>query len=125
MQLLRRDLAVEPLLQVVEQRRLEVVADQQFAIEHGFAEDIVDEIGEGAGDVVAGAREQRDLALAEDQLHADAVPFPLGREVGGVELGEILLLVDGVATASADGSARRGRCRAARALPSSQAKRSV
>ena len=41
--------------------------------------------GKRAGDVVAGARVEPRLAAGVDQLHADAVPFPLGDVVGEVE----------------------------------------
>ena len=54
-----------------------------------------DEIGEGAGDFLAGARiESRDkvsiVVAAADGLHADAIPFPLGDEVACVERGEVV-----------------------------------
>jgi hypothetical protein len=65
------------------------IADQQFAVEHAVEMHRLDEIGKGAGNVVAGARiEPADAALATD-LHADAVPFPLGRIVGRIELFEV------------------------------------
>ncbi len=64
------------------------------------------------------------LPLPSDELHADAVPFPLGGEVGGIEHREVLLLVDRV------GQHQRMEARGvidvgALALPSSQAKSSV
>ena len=49
-------LAVQPLLQVGEGGdRAVVAADQQLAVEHGVEVERVDQVGEGAGDVVAGA----------------------------------------------------------------------
>src|SRR5690606_7828118 len=82
----RRQLAVEALLQVVERGGIEVPPDQQLAVQHAIAEDVLDDVGERRRDVVAGAREQRYPPLRRDDLDADAVPFPLGGEVGGVEL---------------------------------------
>src|SRR3569833_2015868 len=90
LQLRRRYLAVEPLLQVVEGGRIEAASDQQLPVEHRLAEDILDQVGKALGDVVAGAREQRSCALAENELDADAVPFPLGREIGRIEHRKVL-----------------------------------
>ena len=55
------------------------------------------EVGKALGDVLAGARIEPRLHVAafvaaRDRLHADAVPFPFGDEVGGIEVGEIRIL---------------------------------
>ena len=49
----------------------------------------LDEVGEGAGDVVAGARVEPAAAGLGDGLDADAVPLPFGGVVGGVEAVEV------------------------------------
>ncbi len=84
-------LAVEPLLQIVEGRDVALAHHQQFAVEHHALGDRLDHIGKGAGDIVAGAREQPLLAGLMRGLHADAVPFPLGDEVLRLDQCELLV----------------------------------
>ena len=51
----RHDLAVQPLLQVVERRDRLLAAHQQLAVEHAVEVDRLDDVGEGARHVLAGA----------------------------------------------------------------------
>ena len=85
-------LAVEPLLQHVERLHAAVAQDQQLAVDRAVEVQRVGQIGKRAGDILAGARiEPRDalaVGFAGDRLHADAVPFPFGGEVRGIERGE-------------------------------------
>ena len=79
-------LAVEPLLEVGEGRdAARLGADEQLAVDRGVEVERFDEVGEGAGDVVAGAGVEPPLVALGDGLDADAVPFPFGGVVGGVE----------------------------------------
>ena len=88
-------LAVQPLLQVAEGRHGAVAPDDQFAIHRPLERQPGHHIGEGAGNLVAGAGVQTGDPRLAHRLHPDAVPFPLGGVVGGVELREIRRLVDG------------------------------
>ena len=88
-------LAVEALLQHVEALHAAIADDQEFAVDRGRQPQRVDEIGEAAGNILAGARiKPRDhgavAAGGRHRLHADAVPFPFGRELGRIEAGEFL-----------------------------------
>ena len=86
-------LAVQPLLQVGEGGdRAVVAADQQLAVEGGVEVEGVEQVGEGAADVVAGARVEPAAVGVGGGLDADAVPLPLGGEVGRVEAGELGLV---------------------------------
>ena len=90
-------LPVEALLQHVEALHAALAQDQELAVERALEVERLDEVREGAGHVLAGARidaagEPPVRAPAAGRLEADAVPFPLGHEVGGIELGEVLLL---------------------------------
>src|SRR5687767_7885348 len=70
----RHGLAVETLLQVGKGAgRVDGVADQQLAVERGGEVHGVDEIGEGARHVVAGARIEPADAALRNGLDADAV----------------------------------------------------
>ena len=82
-------LAVEPLLQVVEGRDLAVAHHQQLAVEHRIEVQSADHVGKALPDIVAGARIQPRLSAHRHDLHADAVPFPLGRELGEIERGPV------------------------------------
>ena len=77
----RHDLAVEPLLQVVERRHGLVAAHQQLAVEHALEVDGLDDVGKGRRDVLAGAAVEPLHAARGGDLHADAVPFPFGAEM--------------------------------------------
>ena len=96
-ELRRHGLPVQALLQHVEALHPAFAHDQQFAVDSALEIERLDEIGKGAGDVLAGAgidppHRSPVAALARRGLKADAVPFPLGQELGGFELGEILVL---------------------------------
>ena len=81
-------LAAEPLLKRVEARRRTAVdigdalvgaAHQQLAVEDTRRTERLGDIGETAGNVVAGTAVEPGLSAGMDQLDSDAVPFPLGR----------------------------------------------
>ena len=96
-QLRGHGLPVQALLQHVEALHPSVAHDQQLAVDGALEIQRLDEIGKGAGDILAGAgidppHRAPVAAVAGDGLEADAVPFPLGQEFGGVELREILVL---------------------------------
>ena len=96
-QLRRHGLAVEPLLQHVERLHAAVAQDQQLAVDRAVEPQRLGQIGKAFGDVLAGARiePRRKMpvgARRRHRLHADAVPLPFRREVGGIERGEIRLL---------------------------------
>ena len=96
-ELRRHGLPVQALLQHVEALHPAFAHDQQFAVDGALEVERLDKIGKGAGDVLAGAgvdppHRSPVAALARRGLKADAVPFPLGQEIGGFELGEILVL---------------------------------
>jgi hypothetical protein len=76
-----RLLAVEPLLQVVERADGPAGGHQQFPVEHGAEVRAGEHLGEGRADIIAAAREQRLAGGQGDDLHADAVEFPLRLEV--------------------------------------------
>ena len=83
-------LAVEALLQVGEAGDAAVLAaDEELAVEGGVEVEGFEEVGEGPADVVAGAGEEAAAVGVGGGLDADAVPFPFGGEVGGVEAGEV------------------------------------
>ena len=87
-------LAVEPLLQHVEALHAAVAHDQEFAVDRGGQPQRLDQIGEAPGNILAGAgieprHDGAVVARAGHRLHPDAVPFPFGDEVGGLEPGEI------------------------------------
>ncbi len=67
-------------------------ADEEFAVDGGVEVEGGEEVGEGVRDVVAGAGVEAALVAFGDGLDADAVPFPFGGEVGGVQAGEVVLL---------------------------------
>ena len=73
-----RCLAIQPLLQMIEIHRVEIVADQQFAIQNGTPAKRLNEIGEGGADIITRAGEQPGAVAVDDELHADPVPFPFG-----------------------------------------------
>ena len=85
----RHGLAVQPLLQVVERRHGLLAAHQQLAVEHALEVDRLDDVGKGAGDVLAGAAVEPLHAARGGDLHADAVPFPFGAEVRRIERVEL------------------------------------
>ena len=91
-QLRRRRLAVETLLQIVERRDGAVAQYQQLAVERHIRRHRRADIGKGGADLVARARIEPLLAAAGDELHADAVPFPLGQVFVRVEPGEVAIL---------------------------------
>jgi hypothetical protein len=92
----RHGLAVEALLQVGEGAGRAVgaggAADQQLAVDDAVEADGIDDIGKGGRDVVAGARIDLAGIAGARQLHADAVPFPLGGVIGRIEPCQIALL---------------------------------
>ena len=59
-----------------------VAQDQQFAVDDALEVQRLHHVGEGLGDVVAGAAVEPALAALAHRLHADAVPLPLGGVVG-------------------------------------------
>ena len=69
------------------------VADhQQLAVQHAVEIHRLHDFGKGRRDVLGAARIEPLARRCRDQLHADAVPLPLGPEGGGIERGEIRLL---------------------------------
>ena len=93
----RHGLAVQPLLQDVEALHPPLAHDQQFPVECRVGVERVRDVRERRRDVVAGAGiEPRDSPpVGPDSggsLDADAVPFPLRHERGGVEGAEIIVL---------------------------------
>ena len=96
-QLWRDGLAVEALLQDVEALYATLAQDEQLAVDGAGQPQRRHQIREASGDVLAGARIEPccDVAMlvaAGDSLHADAVPFPFGDVVGGIEVLEIAVL---------------------------------
>ena len=96
-QLRRDDLAVEPLLQNVETLHAAFAQDQKLAVDRAGQAQRRHQIRKATRDVLAGARiePRRDVAArvaACHRLHADAVPFPFGDVVGGIEVLEVGLL---------------------------------
>ena len=91
-----RCLAIQPLLQMIEIHRVEIVADQQFAIQNGTPAKRLDEIGEGGADIITRAGEQPGAVAVDDELHADPVPFPFSLIVIRRQPVEIAFLVDRV-----------------------------
>ena len=87
--LLPRRFPVEALLQIGERGDDAVPDHQQLAVEHRLEIDRGDDLREGRRDVVRAAREDALAAFRRHDLHADAVPFPLGAVLGGVECREI------------------------------------
>ena len=83
---LRHALAVEALLQVVEGGDLAVAQHQQLAVEHGIEVEAARPRRGSCGRCRrrCASRDAPRRCRADD-LHADAVPLPLGREVGEVE----------------------------------------
>ncbi len=65
---------------------------QKLAVEHDAAGQPLDHVREASRDVVAGAREEPRFAALVRRLDADAVPFPFGDEVLGVDRGKLLVL---------------------------------
>ncbi len=92
----RHGLAIEPLLQIAEwcdrDRALILARNKQFPIECAFKDQLFEDVGEGAGNIVAGARIELSDPLLGDGLHADTVPLPLGRVVLRIELFELALV---------------------------------
>ena len=88
--------AVEALLQHVERLHAAIAHDQELAVDRAGKPQRVDEVGEAFGDVLAGARieprDDRAVAPRRGGLHADAVPFPFGHELGRIERGKIGVL---------------------------------
>ena len=84
-------LAAQPLLQGVEAGRaacltaLMAAAYQQFSVQHGGNVQRCSHFWKSAGNVVAGTGIEPAFPVDVDQLHADAVPFPLGGIVGHVD----------------------------------------
>ena len=92
---LRRDgLAVEPLLQVGEGGDAAAAQDQQLTVQGALEGHRRKHVGEGVGDVVAGAGVETAHAALTDRLDADAVPLPFGGVVGGLVAVEVDGLVD-------------------------------
>ena len=91
-------LAVEPLLQDVERLHAAVAHDQQFAVDGAVEAQRLGQIGKAAGRCPrrcasrAAPSRGRPVVRAGDRLHADAVPLPLGHEVGRIERGELAVL---------------------------------
>ena len=88
--------AIEPLLQHVERLHAAIAHDQELAVDRAGKPQRIDEVGEAFGDVLAGARieprDDRAVAPRRGGLHADAVPFPFGHELGRIERGKIGVL---------------------------------
>ena len=78
----RNSLAVETLLQIAESADLDsgidAACDEQFAVERALETHEIGNIGKGMGDIIAGARIDTALSAFRGQLHANAVPLPLG-----------------------------------------------
>jgi hypothetical protein len=86
-------LRFRPLLEVAEGGDAAVgAADEQLAVEHALEVEASYEVGEGEGHVVAGAGVEAAGRALGARLDADAVPFPFGGEVGGVEAVEVGVL---------------------------------
>ena len=83
-------LAIQALLQFVEACDLAVAADQQFAVHRAFPRHLVDEVGERARHILAGAGIKPPHPALADRLHADAVPFPFGHVLGRVQRAQFL-----------------------------------
>ncbi len=86
----RHGFSIEPLLKHAEGLRLAVSHDQQFAVDgkrrDRNAREFADEIGKGAGDILARARKEPDDLAAfgvgpDARLDADAIPFPFRPKV--------------------------------------------
>jgi hypothetical protein len=92
-QLAGNGFAVEPLLQHIKRLHAPFPHDQKLAIDRARQTQSFDQIGKALGDILAGARIKPPdgvaVARRRDRLHADAVPLPLGHEIGGVESGEV------------------------------------
>ena len=88
--------AIEPLLQHVERLHAMLAHDQELAVNRARQPQRIEKIGKALGNVLAGARiEPRDRSAVMARghgLHANAVPFPLGHEFGGVEPGKVRLV---------------------------------
>ena len=96
-QLRRDDLAVQTLLKNVEGLHPAVAQHQQLTVDRARQMQRRQQVRKAFGDVLAGARiEPRDhfamLVTAAHRLNTDAVPFPFGDEIGGVEIGKIGVL---------------------------------
>ena len=65
---------------------------QKLAVEHDAWRQACDHIGKGAGNIVAGAREEAPLAALMRRLHADAVPLPFRHEVLWLDQGQLPVL---------------------------------
>ena len=93
----RHHFAVQALLQHVEGLHAAFAQHQQFAVDGAGKAQRGQQIGKALCNVFAAARIKPRLQLAirvtaADRLHPDAVPFPFGDEIGGVEIGEIGIL---------------------------------
>src|SRR5205809_653315 len=74
-----------------------VAHDQELAVDGAWQPQPPDQVGEAAGNILAGAGiEPRDrgpvLRHAGHGLHADAVPFPFAQEFRRIEAGKIAVL---------------------------------
>ena len=79
-------LAVQPLLQGVEGGRIAVVSPhQQLAVQCALNVQVLDDLGEGCGNVVSRAGVEPLHVARFYRLHADAVPFPLGKKLAKVQ----------------------------------------
>ena len=63
---------------------------EQLAVERAVEVERVEQVGEGLRDIVAAAGIEPPHPARGGGLHPDAVPFPFGDEVGGVEAGKRL-----------------------------------
>ena len=73
-------------------RAVRLAPDQELAVDRAVIVEKIQDVGEGAGNVVAGARVKPPHAAFAHRLHADAVPFPLRRIVAGGELRKVRLV---------------------------------
>ncbi len=90
----RRDaFAIEPLLQDVERLDTVVAHDQKLAVNGARKLQRFEEIRKAFGNILAGARIKPCGCFAvvprRDSLHTDAVPFPFGHELCGIQIFKI------------------------------------
>ena len=62
---------------------------QQLAVQDGAEIHCLQYFGEGGGDILGAARIDAAAALGRDKLHPNAVPFPFGAPIGGLQGGKV------------------------------------
>ncbi len=83
-------LAVQALLQVAERGDIAAAPHEQFAVDRALEIERVEQVGKAGRDVLSGPCIKAPLACLDRGLHADPVPLPLGREIRGVELAQLV-----------------------------------